>query len=69
MKMGDWGERFVLVNGGCSSCKWLSRSWAVEVNIMKTLSFASLGKDHYSIAAVLKFQFEISVLVYVQLSD
>ena len=32
IKIGDWGERFVLVNGGCSSGKWLPGSEPVEVN-------------------------------------
>ena len=32
IKIGDWGERFVLVNGGCSSGKWQPRSVPVEVN-------------------------------------
>ena len=57
INIGEWGERFVLVNGGCSSGKWLPRSWAVEVKIIETSSFANCGDDRYSIGAVLEFQF------------
>ena len=32
MKIGDWGEQFLLVNSGCSSGKWLPRIEPVEVN-------------------------------------
>ena len=32
IKIGDWGERFVLVAGGCSSGKWLPRSEPADVN-------------------------------------